>query len=291
MTSQLSSETNSVSSSMLTFNYSVAGDKSWLSSYRHPLQIMPQTTQYITDKHIDNFPMCSTCKLSNAVIHTSYITQPWRATLDETRFKKFTYLMSNYVKLCRRLYYKRLLIHLPSTLTELNNLSDGMNVLAKMFNQVEDVVLVLEIPAFKSGFKCDVSKYLLNVIVNYFDKFKYKNVELCIDTAHIFANGIDCKEMVNLFETPIKSTKLIDYCNIIHLNGNMNPMYKADIHCPIFDERNKMTNIDILMRYISDKNKILIAENTKQHADYTKWEQFAKQYNINIVPYDEHAQL
>ena len=244
--------------------------------------------------------MCSTSELSNAVVHTSYITQPWRATLDETRFNKFKFLMSNYIKLCRRLQYKRLLIHLPSTLTELNNLSDGMNLLIKMFNQVEDVILVLEIPTFKSGFKCDVSKYLLNVVVNYFDKFKHKNVELCIDTAHVFANGVDCKEMVDLFETPIpsraletpiKSAKLIDYCAIIHLNGNMNPMYKADIHCPLFDERNKMTNIDILMRYLSDKNKILIAENTKQHADYTKWEHFAKQYNVNIVPYNEHAQL
>ena len=279
--------------SQLSFNYSVAGDKGWISSYRYPLQIMPQTTQYITDKLIDNFPVCTT--LSDSVIHTSYITQPWRAMLDETKFNKFKFLMANYVKLCRRLQYKRLLIHLPSTLTELNNLAAGMNLLAKMFNQVEDVILVLEIPSFKSGFKCDVSKYLSNIVVNYFDKFKHNNVELCIDTAHVFANGVDCKEMVDLFETSIvyneQSHKLIDFCGIIHLNGNMNPMYKSDIHCPIFDKQNKMTNIDILMTYLADKNKILIAENTKQHADYNEWERFAKQYGINIVPYHEQAQL
>lgn len=280
---------------LLTFNYSVAGDKSWLYSERPPLQIMPQTTQYLTDKHIINYPSCEQYEYSNSVIHVSYITQPWRCMLDETRFEKFKFLMLNYIKLCRRLKFKRLLIHLPSTITELNNLAEGMNILIKIFNKVKDIILVLEIPSFKSGFKCDINKYLSNIVINYFNKFINNNVELCFDTAHIFANGVDCEDMIKLFDYPIiideKQTKLINYCSIIHLNGNINMMYKPDTHCPIFDHKNKMSNIDILMKYLADKNKILIAENTKHHIDYNQWEQFAKQYNINIVSFHEQAQL
>ena len=264
-----------------------------MCNYNKPLQIMPATTQYLNDNAINNYPLCKTDDdkfINDSVIHTSYITRPWGGLLDENRFNKFKYLMTKYVKLCYQLKYKRLLVHLPSTTSELNNLSEGMNVLIKMFNKVPNVILVLEIPSFKSGFKCDVVDYLFNVVINYFDKFVNHNVELCIDTAHMFANGVDCKEMINILETTRNNIKLIDCCKIIHLNGNLNPQYKSDIHCPIFDKRNKMSNINLLMEYLSNKNKILIAENTKQHADYNEWKQFADQYNINIVEYNEHGQ-
>ena len=277
--------------SLLTFNYSVASDKSWLSVYRYSLQIMPQTTQYITDKNIENYPLCENIQISDSVIHTSYITQPWRCLLDETRFNKFKSLMKNYIKLTRRIKFKYLLIHLPSTAAELNNIGDCMNLLIKIFNQIKDISLLLEIPSFKGGFRYNVTEYLTNIIVNYFDKFVNKNVKLCIDTAHIYANGLDCRDMVSLFEISIDKNKLIDYCDIIHLNGNMAPMYKPDTHCPIFSKLNKMTDVDLLMNYLADKNKTLITENTTQHATYKEWQQFANKYNINIVPFDEHAQI
>ena len=273
---------------MLSFNFSVAGNKQWMCSYEHPLQIMPQTTHYLNESHIATYPECT--NQSDSVIHTSYITRPWSGLLDETRFNKFKFLMSSYVKLCRRLSYKRLLVHLPSTQSEMDNLSDGMRLLIKMFNKVDDIVLVLEVPAFKGGFKCDLTEYLFNIITNYFDKFVNKNVELCIDTAHMFANGVDCKQMVDMFETTRDGHKLLDYCTIIHLNGNMNSPGKPDIHCPMFDNRNKMTDVDTLMQYLSDKNKILIAECSKQHASYDEWVSFANKYNINIVPYHEQMQ-
>ena len=86
---------------------------------------------------------------------------------------------------------------------EMNNLSDGLIILSKIFNKVKDIILVLEIPSFKSGFKMDAYKYFEIIITNYFNKFVNNNVELCFDTAHLFANCVDSQDMIKLFESKI----------------------------------------------------------------------------------------
>ena len=282
--------------SIVSFNFSTSGNKEWMASYNHPLQIMPQTTKIPTDNIIENYPDCSKTKIRDSVIHTSYITRPFNDLYSNGKLRTFRYNIKQYTKLCKRLNYKRLLIHLPQTDNEMNYLGIGMNELINLFSDEDNVklsnkeyiTLVLEIPAFKAGFNCDVIKYFEIIISNYFDKFKYNNVELCFDTAHIFANGIDCNDMVKLFETKIKDKKLIDYCKIIHFNGNKNVMGKSDIHVQMFSPDNKLTDTDKLVSYLKDKNKILISENTTSHSEYDEWVKYAKTNNLNIVPNDDH---
>ena len=153
--------------SILSFNFSVAGDKDWLKDYDEPFQIMPQTKYYLTNSNVNNYPKING-DFRESIIHTSYITRPFGGMIDQLRFQKLKELMKEYVSLCLRIKFRRLLVHLPATKNEMNNLSEGMGILIKMFNKIPNLILVLEIPSFKSGFKCDVKEYFENIVVNYF---------------------------------------------------------------------------------------------------------------------------
>ncbi len=276
--------------SIISFNFSVAGDKSWIKDYREPLQIMPQTTKIPTNENINSFPSCSSW--SDSVIHTSYITRPFNNIFNEQgKINSCIYNIEQYIKLCKRIKYKRLLIHLPGTQKEINEIGNGFGLLKDIFNKEEnkDIILVLEIPAFKSGYKNDVYEYFRMIIKNYFNLFKYNNVELCFDTAHLYSNGLDGRDMIALFDAKISHKRLIDYCQIIHFNGNCKQKYTSDEHVQIFDKNNKIEYSAELIKYLQDKNKILISENTTKRSDYNKWLEFSKVNKMNIV--NEHKQI
>lgn len=276
--------------SIISFNFSVAGDKSWIKDYREPLQIMPQTTKIPTNENINSFPSCSSW--SDSVIHTSYITRPFNNIFNEQgKINSCIYNIEQYIKLCKRIKYKRLLIHLPGTQKEINEIGNGFGLLKDIFNKEEnkDIILVLEIPAFKSGYKNDVYEYFRMIIKNYFKLFKYNNVELCFDTAHLYSNGLDGRDMIALFDAKISHKRLIDYCQIIHFNGNCKQKYTSDEHVQIFDKNNKIEYSAELTKYLQDKNKILISENTTKRSDYNKWLEFSKANKMNIV--NEHKQI
>lgn len=276
--------------SIISFNFSVAGDKSWIKDYREPLQIMPQTTKIPTNENINSFPSCSTW--SESVIHTSYITRPFNNIFNEQgKINSCIYNIEQYIKLCKRIKYKRLLIHLPGTQKEINEIGNGFGLLKDIFNKEEnkDIILVLEIPAFKSGYKNDVYEYFRMIIKNYFKLFKYNNIELCFDTAHLYSNGLDGRDMIALFDAKISHKRLIDYCQIIHFNGNCKQKYTSDEHVQIFDKNNKIEYSAELTKYLQDKNKILISENTTKRSDYNKWLEFSKANKMNIV--SEHKQI
>lgn len=276
--------------SLLTFNYSVAGNKEWLNEITDPFQIMPATQQFLTKKTVENYPPCSK-RFTDGVVHVSYITKPFQDLHDTDHFNKYKALMTAYVNLCMRIKMKRLLVHLPGTPSEMSNLANGMNILAKFFNKIPSITIVLEIPSFRGSMKMDVFEYFNAIITNYFPLFTHENVELCYDTAHLFANGLDSKDIVELLEKKVGGKKLIDYCTVIHLNGNKQPMWKPDAHCPIFSSKNRMSDIEVLVKYLADKNKILIAENTKEHASWKEWQDFANNHSINIVQENDHASI
>lgn len=282
--------------SIISFNFSTSGNKEWMKDYNQPLQIMPQTTKIPTDEIINSYPNCKDTIIRDSVIHTSYITRPFNDLYSNGKIKTFRYNINQYIKLCKQLNYRRLLIHLPQTETEMNYIGIGMNELIKIFSDKNNVelkdnqyiTLVLEIPAFKAGFSEDIIKYFETIINNFFNKFTLNNVELCFDTAHIFANGLDCEDMVKMFETKINNKRLIEYSKIIHFNGNQNKMGKSDKHVQMFSELNKMNNVKSLIDYLKDKDKILISENTTSHSDYRDWLKFSKDNNLLIVDENDH---
>lgn len=282
--------------SIISFNFSTSGDKRWMLKYNQPLQIMPQTTKIPTDSIISSYPDCSKCIVRDSVIHTSYITRAFTDLYANGLLERFRYNIKQYLLLCKRLKYKRLLLHLPQTTKEMNHLGDGMVELIEMFSNKELVslgngsyiTLVLEIPSFKSGFTMDVYDYFKQIVSNFFHRFELKNVELCFDTAHLFSNNMDCKDMIALFERKINGRPLIDYAKIIHFNGNQNKMGKSDKHIQMFSPENKMTHANLLIRYLRDKDKILITENTTSFSDYKHWQEYAKHYKVGLVDNNDH---
>lgn len=268
---------------ILSFNFSCGGDKAWIKDYNEPLQIMPQTTKIPLDNNINTYPLCE--RWRDSVIHTSYITRPFNNIYNEEgKVNSCIYNIKQYIKLCRRIKYKRLLIHLPATDKEIQELGNGFGLLKDIFNENKDIILVLEIPAFKAAYKENLKKYFKIIIENYFKLFIYGNIEICFDTAHLFSNGLDSKDIVDLMEYKVCGKKLIDYSSIIHFNGNVNPMFKSDKHVQIFDKKNKMTEINLLTEYLRDKNKILISENTTIKGTYKQWLDFVREYGLKIVP-------
>ena len=56
----------------------------------------------------------------------------------------------------------------------------------------------------------------------------------------------------------------------------------------MFSDNNKMTHTNKLIRYLRNKNKILITENTTTHSEYSEWNKYAKHYKVDIVPDNDH---
>jgi hypothetical protein len=58
-------------------------------------------------------------------------------------------------------------------------------------------------------------------------------------------------------------------------------MFTSDIHCPIMSSKNKINDIDKIMKSVG--NLICITENNKYGTTYDEWEKLSKKYNMNIV--------
>ena len=295
--------------SILSFNCSVANGKQYLETLQNPVQIMPQTLKIPTDSFIATFPRISrdsriesTRRSGNdpehfgadsSIIHTSYITTPFISLSSEDKWNRAVYNLRQYCKLCKHIGFKRLLVHLPRNEKELLNLGNGMDLLSRMCNAYDFVTLLLEVPYITCCLKKttetvsnDSVEYLRNYfenVVQFFDRFHNGNVELCFDTAHLYSNGLDGDDIVRLLETTVNNKRLLDYCNVIHLNGNERPKYTSDKHVPIFSEKNRMKKWSDLVKYLADKHKILIAENTTNPSRYEDWKRFADEYGLQII--------
>lgn len=270
----------------LTFNMSVAGNKKKdLSLITNPLQIMPETRNFLSEKIINNY-FENNNKLES-VIHTSYITLPFSSSFEEKPLWKIN--IENYIKLSEKIGFKRVLIHSPKSILEWKNLGFGMSILNKLFKNT-DIILVLEIPAFANDLM-QKQKENNNFIFDYIDTLlKYENVlenkfELCFDTAHLFSNGCDVNKMIEIIEKYKMFTK------IIHLNGNKKNMYTSDEHVPIGSEYDKIQHSDDLLKYLSTTDLIGICEITKQHATWDYWVNLSKKYNLNLVPFNENYSI
>jgi len=270
--------------SFLSFNVSLSNGKEFLKDLTESVQIMPQTLKIPTNDFIESFPKSEVKKES--IIHTSYITIPFLNIENEDKFKRAKYNLVQYCKLCKRIGFHYLLVHLPRNENELSNLGNGMYILRSMCNAYEFIELVLEIPYISCINKEHTFEYIINYfknIVQYFEKFKNRNVSLCFDTAHLYSNGLDSEDMIRLFEYKINDKRLIDYCKIIHFNGNERSKYTSDKHVAIFSKKNKFTETEKLIDYLVKANKILIAENTSNFDTYENWKEFAEKHDLRIV--------
>ena len=276
--------------SILTFNLSVA-DKDNVASVSEPFQIMPATRTIISDKQIDAYHNMTN---TNIILHMNYITRVFKAEAIESNSKE-RYSLQQYVKLATKLGTKNILLHLPSSSSEMSNLGIGMKV---MYDEIirKNMILHLEIPSWTKEYIRDlhintsasetnttalVTEYLTKV-VKIIDSFPKDSCFIVLDTAHLFANGCEANDMIAIV------TKFRPYMRYLHLNGNVNYKFTSDSHVPMFSGKNKIKNFDQLCTVIASANLICIAEVTKEGAEWKDWETFANSFGFKLVKFNKY---
>lgn len=281
---------------VLSFNVSVAGDKRFLSTYNHPMQIMPQQRKTITEQMLLQYPVIKDKRI--ACVHTSYVTRAFGEKMLLPGFQRINIL--NYLALADRIGFQYVLVHGPESMKEWRILDASLQILHELEEKSKKTAkIIIEMPAFKGNFinelkelmstdnsykKSDVKDItVLDYLTYYFEHITAYNFDIVLDTAHLYANGATVEDMIELYKRFAKNMK------ITHLNGNKNRQFTSDNHCPIFSDKNKIEGVDRLMTYLSTTNLVLITENASDGVEYIEWKRFADKFKISIVP--DHPNL
>ena len=283
---------------MLTFNISVGNHK---LPEGFPYQIIPNSRSYLYPKTISQYSGGS----NNVVIHVGYPIRPFSDSAMQPD-SKIPDQLRLYKQLAIKLNAGYILIHLPTSLTELINFKAGLQLIATHILSNKDFkwngIVLLETPCFTQ----DLRKYLIQKegVKTYEESistyFSYilpfvavckSRVQIILDTAHIFANGCDSLD---------KYVCTVNLCGkylarVIHLNGNVNAMYSSDEHIPFFDytSKNKVFEAfgeDNYNKMIEDAFKrydIIISENNfdkYEEYNYEAYKKWADEHKFSIIP-------
>lgn len=254
---------------MISFVYSVPNKFKGVNLPNYPVQIIPYSRSRINEREIIAFPNIE--KNIGSVVHATYLCKPFGM-----KFKEFVNvnMLRTYKELCEKIKFN-FLFHGPQNEKEMKNFEMGMSIVRDVFKDFQQKILV-EVPSFNSGFRMDVEQYLDKIVKEFDDKF-----EICIDTAHLFANGCQSKDIIRICE------KFSNLISTIHLNGNGNEQFRTDYHLEIFNPKSKLTDIDEMMKFFKSKGWLLIAEVTRAEYGYSDWKAFADKYELKIVEFSE----
>lgn len=267
---------------MLSFNASTVNREA-LGKIAEPFQILPGGRSSFTAKDVSTFVES---KNKNVLIHASYITRPFKE--DISNVTKIN--LRNYTALAKRIGTKDILIHMPSNVAEYEEYAFGINAIIEYIIKngcichLEVNPLSKELQTYLKMNKSNAveiynnyTNELLDVIpAKYTDKFY-----ICVDTAHLFANGFDTSAMITYMK------KYNDRIKYIHFNGNKNAMFSKDKHVPMYRSDNRIDNIEALTKYCSSIKKILIAEDSTEKGSYEEWKSFCDKYKLKIVDYND----
>ena len=266
---------------MLSFNASTV-DREALASIHEPYQILPGGRSSFQAKDATTF---KEGKNENVLIHASYITRPFKEDVSNvTRIN-----LRNYATLAKRIGTKDILIHMPSNITEYEEFAFGVDAIIEYVIKNDCVCHLENNPLSKELQKYlkmdrsnavkvynEYTEQLIKILPpRYADKFY-----ICVDTAHLFANGFNTDAMIDYIK---KYNKLIKY---IHFNGNMNPMFTKDKHVPMYRSDNRIDKVDELTKYCASTKKILIAEDSTEKGTYDDWCKYCSKYGISIVKFN-----
>ena len=271
--------------SVLSFNLSVS-DKQNVSTINEPFQIMPSTRNYLSDKSIDSYP---TCKNEHIIIHMNYITKIFRKDAIELNSPERKSLQQ-YVKLAKKLGTKNILIHMPYSKDEMDNVANGFKIIYDELLK-KDMIIHLEITAWCKNLMSDLKIYdqdpkeyvsnYLTKIIGYMNIFPSGKFYVVFDTAHLFADGCSVDDMIFIMK---KFKHMIKY---IHLNGNINPQFTSDSHTPLFGSKNKIKDWEKLSKFCASLNVVCIAEITKYGTEWKNWETYAENNGFKLVSFND----
>lgn len=268
--------------SILTFNMSVS-DRQMVHDTQDPFQIMPATQNILSDNAINSY---IPSKNPDILLHMNYITHPFSENSIEND-SSVRQSLRQYVKLANKLGSKNILIHGPYTPKEWMNLAYGMKVIYDEIIKA-GMIFHLEMPAWSSDFvrqMCngDVKTYMTTYftrMLKYLSTFPKGSAYIVPDTAHMFANGCGAIEDFSYI-----MNKFRPYIRYIHLNGNVNPMFKSDKHCPLFVEGNRIQCWRELSQYCADLGVICVAEITKIGSTWENWKAYAEEFGFELVEF------
>lgn len=278
--------------SILTFNLSV-NDKQNVSAINEPFQIMPTTNNHISEKSLQTYQKANN---PNIVCHMNYITHVFS---DSAIYNDGTvrYSLRQYVKLAQKLGTNDILIHMPYSKSEWDNLSFGISVINDEICK-KGLIVHFEIPAWTKDLQLELNankdsdpiQYIsdyLDEILKYCAELDGGNFAFVFDTAHMFSNGcVKYEQFETLFN---KYKQYMKYC---HLNGNINPPFKMDNHVPIFDEHNsKIKCWRDISKLVTKLQIICVAEITKLGADWQEWQDYAKQFGFKLVEFNDYYSI
>jgi len=256
---------------MLTFCYSVPNKLKGVNLPEFPVQIIPYSRTRIIEQEINCYPIRS--KNNGGIVHSTYLCRPFGKKLEQ--FDNINVLRT-YKTLCERIKYN-FLVHGPANDFEMSNLEKGFSILREVFKDFNQKVLI-EIPSFNSGFKIPVPEYLEKILSEFPEGSKF---EICLDTAHMFANGCQTNDIIEICK------RFEKYVSVIHLNGNEKEQFQSDVHVEIFNPESKMKNIKEMMQYFVSKKFLLVAEIRRGKYGYSDWKKFCDSYNLPIVDFSE----
>lgn len=272
--------------SILTFNLSVKNKEIFNDKYfqNEYYQIMPSTQRLLTMNTIDNYPEINN---PNILIHMNYITYIFNEKSIENNSTPRRSLQM-YNRLADKLGTKNILIHMPKSKKEFEYLKFGLQVIYDELISKGKVLQFEIVPwdkELQELFKLRenpikaINGFLSIIIKNISNNELFiKNFSIVFDTAHLHALGLDGNDMCKIIDP------YLNYCQYVHLNGNMNSMFSSDKHAIIFSNLNKfIKTIDPIVKYCFEHKLICVMEITQERTKYDNYKIFAKKYGFRLV--------
>jgi endonuclease IV len=170
---------------------------------------VPQTGAPILAKNIEN--ITSIAKKCRLYIHTPYVE---RFKEDEKNLQK----SYDYLDIATKVGAVGLVYHIPKApIADIVSIIDRLVFIKHKLSS--NVKILMEQPAYKAGANTYEQPEKLNKLIKACSKFRVEDLGFVLDTAHIYASGVDIRDykVASDYLNKIEEFNRID---LLHLNGN-----------------------------------------------------------------------
>lgn len=183
-----------------------------------------------------------------------------------------------YIEIKDELKFTYVLAHLPSNIEQFELFTNGLNKINKL--QINKCLLLEDTHFY--DFDELKSKHHLSPVNFYYyllEQIHKYNLNLCLDTAHMFSNTLTIEEMINVLQKAYDMKIL----KVIHLNGNSRNQDYSDKHIEFFSESNKIKAFDRILKKINTFDDITLIVELDNY-DIEEYKRQLKNYDNIVIP-------